>query len=117
MQVWYGWGAFVMSCVSRNPRFSVARGVQTLTRASLADDHARDELFLLSTTGQTSAGDDLLARAAAAIWCKIWSPPHQYPETRRPARQTGSDRSTGSLQVQWPGRILYLFVFISLFPH
>ncbi len=81
-----------------HPRFSVTRAVQTLTRASLTDDHARDEILLLSTVGQTPATDDLLAKAAAQIWSKIWSPPHRYPDTRRPPKKGNKTDNTGSLK-------------------
>ena len=63
------WGA---STSGVEQLFSVARAAQTLQRAALAEEHIRDEFFLLTTKGQSEAADLELAEAAVRLWALVY---------------------------------------------
>ena len=50
----------------------------------------RDEAFMLSTTGQSPADDEVLAEGAAIVWTGLYGPPRESGGPRRRGARDGT---------------------------
>lgn len=94
-------GAWGVSTSGVEQQFSAIRAVMTSDRSKLGDDHYTDEVFIISTRGQSTADDKELVEIAARVWVQVFGAPRRpATETRRmPSKANkGASPPAGSLK-------------------
>jgi len=105
-------GAWGVSTSGVEQQFSAIRAVMTSDRSKLGDDHYTDEVFIISTRGQSTADDKELVEIAARVWVQVFGAPRRpATETRRmPSKAKGASPPAGSLKAGWDGEICNLYI-------